>query len=139
MESSMARTRYVPESEKPEPRYGKGDVDFRHATNTEVPDDTKTAWEFQSVERFVEFMIEEDRTAFTTAELVALATNTGVYNTTLRIMLEDYGLTLNGRKPERNFATFGTNQHDRFTNSEARQMNGGGGGDSIMGFAGRVG
>ena len=91
------------------------------------------------MERFVEFLLEEDRVTFTTAELVQLARCTGVYNSTLRFMLEEYGLTLQGPVRERNFATFGTNQHDRWTNSEARRMNGGGGGDSIIGFAGRVG
>lgn len=135
----MARTRYVPESDKPEPRYGKGDEDFRHAGNVQPPPDESNAWEFESVANFVEFRTEDERTTFTTAELVALAARTGVYNTTLRQLLESKGLKLIGRTPERTFATFGTNQHDRWSNAEARRMNGGGGGDSIMGFAGRVG
>lgn len=135
----MARTRYIPETDKPEPRYGKGDADFNRAGFEVVRPDESEAWEFASIENFVEFLMDDDRTTFTTAELVALVARTGIYNTTLRHMLEDYGLTLVGPVRERNFATFGTNQHNRWTNSEARRMNGGGGGDSIIGIAGRVG
>ena len=132
----MARTRYVPESDKPEPRYGKGDEDFRHAGNVQLPPDESNAWEFESVANFVEFLTEDERTTFKTAELVALAARTGVYNTTLRQLLESKGLKLIGRTPERTFATFGTNQHDRWVGSGTH---GGGGGDSIIGIAGRVG
>jgi hypothetical protein len=135
----MARTRFQPEREKPEPRYGKGDEDFRHAVNIETPPDDSEAWEFASIANFCEHMAEEERITFTTDELVALAARTGVYNTTLRQVLESKGLKLVGRTPERKFATFGTNQHDRWTCEESRRMNGGGGGDSLIGIAGRVG
>jgi len=134
----VARTRYIPEIEKPEPRYGKGDKDFksvgfddhRPATKEEVP------WEFQSIGNFVEQMDEEERDHFTTAELVQLSANLGVYNKTVRGILEGHGLRLVGPVRERSFATFGTNQHDRWVNSGTH---GGGGGDSIMGIAGRDG
>lgn len=132
----MARTRYVPEAEKREPRYGKGDEDFRHAGNDELPSDDSEAWEFESIANFCEHLADEERTTFTTPELVALATRTGTYNTTLRMVLESKGLTLVGIVRERSFATFGTNQHDRWINSGTH---GGGGGDSITGFAGRAG
>lgn len=132
----MARTRFIPEREKPEPRYGKGDKDFRHAGNVDLPPDESEAWEFASIANFVEYMGDEERTTFTTPELVALATRTGIHNTTLHRMLEDKGFKLVGRTPERTFATFGTNQHDRWINSGTH---GGGGGDSIIGFAGRAG
>lgn len=135
----MARTRFLPETEKPEPRYGKKDADWHTAVVVDVPQDDSEGWEFQSVERFVEFLIEEDRDTFTTAELVSLAKVTGIFNTQLRIQLEGFGLRLVPIQGERKFRTFGDNPHDRWTNSEARRMNGGGGGDSIMGIAGRVG
>lgn len=136
----MARCYYIPEREKLEPRFGKGDPDFKYKGEP-ISDtvDESDGWEFQSVDRFIQFLTEEDRETFTTAELVTLATKLGVYNKTLRFMLEEHGFTLQGPVREKNFATFGTNQHDRFTNPEARRMNGGGGGDSIIGFAGRVG
>lgn len=132
----MARTRYVPETEKPEPRYGKGDEDFRHMGNVQPTPDESNAWEFASVDNFVEFLSDDERITFTTVELVALAARTRIFNTTLRHLLEGKGLELVGRSPERSFATFGTNQHDRWVNSGTH---GGGGGDSITGFAGRAG
>lgn len=131
----MARTRFVPEYEKPERRYGKDDPDFKTAGfDTSANDDADTDWEFQSVENFVEQVTDEDRDYFTTAELVALAQGTGIFNTVLRHTLEGYGLKLRAPDRERNFATFGTNQHDRWTCEEARRMNGGGGGGAIMGM-----
>ena len=135
----MARTSYIPEKEKPEPRYGKGDADFRTAGKDVVPPNDAEGWEFQSIANFLEFMTEECLDTFSTADLVALAANTGIYNRTLRFMLEESGLKLKGVEPEKQFRTFGSNPHDRWSNPEARRMNGGGGGDSIMGFAGRAG
>ena len=136
----MARTSYQPERDKLEPRYGKGDPDFKHVGfGDETPKQAQEAPEMASVAEFVSFLEEEERTEYTTAELVELAENTGIYNTTLRHMLTERGFTLKGRTAERSFATFGTNQHDRWTCEESRRMNGGGGGDSIIGIAGRVG
>lgn len=134
----MARTRFQPERERPEPRYGKGDLDQSIPVDPRANDDEAMP-EYESVEDFVQYILDCERTSFTTAELVTLAAETGIYNPLLREMLEEYGLKLVGCKPERKFATFGTNQHDRWTCEESRRMNGGGGGDSLIGMVGRVG
>lgn len=133
----MARTRYVPEQEKRERRFGRDDEDFKTAGfDATTKRDEDTPWEFQSIENFVEQLLDEDRDWFTTAELVGLASGTGGNNRALRIELESLGLKLRGPNRERDFATFGTNQHDRWKNEEARRINGGGGGNSIMGMVG---
>ena len=129
----MTRTRYIPEQEKLERRFGRDDPDFKKAGfDAPANADEETPWEFLSVDNFLEQVLDEDRDYFTTAELVALAKGTGTYNTVLRDTLEGHGLTLRAPDRERNFATFGTNQHDRWINSGTC---GGGGGGSIIGMA----
>jgi len=135
----MARTSYVPEKEKPEPRFGKGDADFRHMENPELPPELEEEPEFASVEDFVQFMMDSDRDTFTTSELVKLHLYTGIYNTTLRIMLEGYGLNLKGVTPQRDVRTFSSNPHDRWYGPGSSPTHGGGGGDQITGIAGRAG
>lgn len=132
----MARTRYIPEQEKRERRFGRDDEDFKtEGFDEPVPSsDNETPWEFLSVENFIEQLLDEERDWFTTGELVALAQGTGKFNTMLRLQLEELGLSLRAPGREKNFATFGTNQHDRFLTPEAKQMSGGGGGNSILGM-----
>lgn len=129
----MSRTRFQPDREKPERRYGRDDPDQSIPIDRHVVDEFTP--EYESVEDFVQYAMDCERDTFTTQELVTLANETGIHNTTLRETLENYGLKLVGRKPEREFATFGTNQHDRWTCEEALRMNGGGGGNSIIGMA----
>lgn len=53
--------------------------------------------EFKSVEAFVEFCIDDERTEFTHEDLMALNYRTHVPVCTLRVQLEAYGLTLKAR------------------------------------------
>ena len=130
----MARTRWVPEQEKPEPRYGKGDRDARDEGDSFEEPVGETPWEFLSVANFLEQLAEEERAWYTTAELVGLAAGTGTNNRTLHVLLEGHGFILRGQKSERAVRTFGDNPHDRWTCAEALRMNGGGGGSAIIGM-----
>jgi hypothetical protein len=135
----MARCRYIPEREPSEPRYGKGDEDFKRITRSDPDVVNVEEWEFQSVANFVEFLADEDRTTYTTAELISLASRTGIFNTVLRVQLERHGLSLVGSKTEAKFRTFGDNPHDRWSGPGSSPCHGGGGGDQIMGLAGTAG
>ena len=133
----MARCRYIPEFEKRERRYGRDDADFKKAGFEPERDESaedETPWEFQSVENFVEDKMDSNCTTFTGVELQKLSTAVGIGYPVVRVTLEGYGLSVATPQRERNFATFGTNQHDRWTNEESRRMSGGGGGGSIMGM-----
>ena len=131
----MARTRYVPETEKAERRYGKDDDDFKTAGFDEGPtvsDDE--AWEFQSVANFVEDKLDCECATFTGGELQRLAKTTGIAYPLVRDELFSYGLKLAGYQAEKTFRTFGDNPHNRWLTDEAKRMSGGGGGGSIMGM-----
>lgn len=131
----MARCRYIPESDKPERRYGKDDDDFKTAgfDNTPVANDD-TPWEFLSVSNFVEDKLDCDCTTFTGGELQRLAKATGIAYPLVKDELLSYGLTLAVTTPEKTFRTFGDNPHNRWLTDEAKRMSGGGGGGSIMGM-----
>lgn len=132
----MARSRFIPEAEKPERRYGRDDEDFRYAGfEPEPTGKEEIPWELQSVANFVEDKMDCDQTTFTGGELQALAANTGIPYILIKDEIQSFGLSLAGMKREPTFRTFGDNPHDRWTNEEARRMNGGGGGGSIMGMA----
>ena len=136
----MARTRWIPEAEKPEPRYGKGDPDARdEGDDLGEPAEEPTPWEFESLGNFLEYLLDEERDWYTTEELVGLAAGTQNNNRTLRVYLETQGLSLRGREPEKAFRTFGDNPHDRWHGKGSCNTHGGGGGDSLVGMVGRVG
>ena len=131
----MARSRFIPETEKPERRYGRDDEDFR--TTGFDPEPTgkeEIPWELQSVANFVEDKMDCDQTTFTGGELQALAANTGIPYILIKDELTSFGLSLAGMKREPTFRTFGDNPHNRWLTPEARQGAGGGGGGSIMGM-----
>ena len=130
----MARSRFIPETEKPERRYGRDDEDFRYAGFEPEPTGNEIPWELQSVANFVEDKMDCNQTTFNGGELQTLAANTGIPYILIKDELQSFGLVLAGMKREPTFRTFGDNPHDRWTNEEARRMNGGGGGGSIMGM-----
>ena len=93
--------------------------------------------EYQTVEDFVMFCLEDDRATFSHLELRALALNTKTSGTKVREELEgSYGLKLLERPALKHIRGFTANPHDRWI---ASGNCGGSGGDQILGFAGRRG
>ena len=62
--------------------------------------------EFASVEAFVEYLCDDDRTSFDWRHLNCLSDRTGQPNRLLRRALESWGLTLEERRPERRVRGF---------------------------------
>ena len=92
--------------------------------------------EFQSVETFAEFLVDEDRTSFTAAEVNAIAVATRTSHHKVRVALEGYGLTLERRANEQRVRGFQTSSHDRYFGPGAEKTHGGSGWEQIAGFAG---
>ena len=135
----MTRTRFVPEQEKPERRYGRDDADFKTEGFAPESKDPEVEWEFLSVENFVEDKLDSDATTYTGGELQRLAQTTNTPYPLVKDQLMAYGLTLAAPKAERTFRTFGDNPHNRWLTDDAKRMSGGGGGGAIMGMVDRVG
>jgi|ERR1700690_1945035 len=91
--------------------------------------------EFKSVEAFIEFCMDDERTEFTHENLTALnyQTRTPVYS--IRAQLEAYGLTLKTRAIPRKTRGFSTSDNaGRFEGF----VGGGSGGDQIFGMVGAI-
>jgi hypothetical protein len=95
--------------------------------------------EFESVEAFVEFLCDDDRTSFTHGELAILNARLHVATRLLRRELEGYGLTLRGQLHEARIRTVQDNPHDRWFGPGSSPTYGGSGWEQIAGFAGPEG
>jgi hypothetical protein len=102
-------------------------------------DDDEDAPEFESVEAFVEYLLEEDRSSFTSAELQKLATRLGRRPREVRKELEGYGLVPLLHGAENRVRTFRDNPHDRWYGPGSSPTHGGSGWEQIAGQAGREG
>lgn len=92
-----------------------------------------TKWEMQSIENFVEQLVDEDRTTYSRAELLELAESLKLQTPQVVYQLETYGLKVEAFKPERNVRTYSDNPHNLWSHPDM-QCGGGSGGDAIMGF-----
>lgn len=95
--------------------------------------------EFESLELFVEFMIDEERSVFTHDELRLLMFSLKRSAQPVRKELESYGLKLAVRPVERAVRGFLTNSNDRWYGPGSSPMHGGSGWEQISGFAGQKG
>ncbi len=95
--------------------------------------------EYESVEAFVEFCIEDERDKYDHEDLTHLSVNLKLSPNKIRKELEEYGLTLKYREKEKDMRGFNTNDHDRWYGPGADRSHGGSGQDQISGFAGREG
>ena len=93
--------------------------------------------EYESVEAFVEFCLDDDRDSFTAEDLQALSAATQTSIKKLRVVLEGWGLSLAHRPSERRVRGFTANPHDRFYGPGSSPMHGGSGWEQINGFAGQ--
>ena len=93
--------------------------------------------EYQSVESFATFLLDDDRTSFRLGEAGKVAIATGVSNlTVVRELTEGYGFTYLPPAAPKAVRGFTANNNNRW---EGNPGAGGGGGDSLTGFAGREG
>ena len=70
--------------------------------------------EYASVVEFVEYMLDDERTAFTADDLNKLNKYTGTATRLLRRELEGYGLEFNGIEKPRPFRGVKTSSNDRW-------------------------
>lgn len=95
--------------------------------------------EFASVEDFVEFLVDDDRTGFDWRHLNCLSSRTGRSNRELRRELESWGFVLAERQAPRQHRGFNSNPHDRWYGPGSCPTHGGSGWEEITGMAGRKG
>lgn len=93
--------------------------------------------EFESIETFVEFCIDDERSEFSHEDLQALCFRTQSSSCKVRAELESFGLVLAKRQPERRVRGVRTSSHDRYYGPGACKTHGGSGWEQINGFAGR--
>jgi len=98
-----------------------------------------TAPEYESIETFVEYVLDEDRTTFDHNDLGELAYGLQRSRCKVRAELEGYGLTLAPRAFEKRVRGFTTSSNDRFFGPGACKSHGGSGWEQISGFAGQRG
>lgn len=79
--------------------------------------------EYESPDALAEYLFEDERTEFTTAELVAVASRARKSSHEVRTALESYGLRLVANPRKREVRGFTSNPHNRY----AGTGNGGGG------------
>lgn len=92
--------------------------------------------EYESVDAFAEFCIDDERDFFTTADMMALNQATSVRLQDVRKALEGYGLRFVPRERQKAVRGFTSNPHDRWYGPGADRTFGGSGQDQINGFAG---
>jgi hypothetical protein len=92
--------------------------------------------EHESVEAFVQFCLDDDRSSFSPDDVTAICLSTHQRRQDVRRELEGYGLSYSGMRQERTVRGFQSNSHDRWS---AYPSHGGSGWEQIAGFAGREG
>ena len=92
-----------------------------------------TKWEMQSIENFVEQLVDEERTTYSRAELLELAESLKLQTLQVVYQLEFYGIKPEPYKAERKVRTYSDNPHNLWSHPDM-QCGGGSGGNSIMGF-----
>jgi hypothetical protein len=91
--------------------------------------------EFESIETFATFLIDDDREEFTHEELIALNTNLHIPIGKIKKELESYGFKLAHRPIEKHTRGFTTSSNDRWFGPGAQKTHGGAGIDYSTGRA----
>jgi len=91
----------------------------------------KSAPEYKSIEDFVQYMIDDERTEFTNEDLAALNYRTRTPVAQIRKALEAYGLKLSIRDPEKRTRGYTTSDHDRWFGPGSEATHGGSGFDNL--------
>ncbi len=95
--------------------------------------------EYESVEAFVECLLDDEAEGFTAEDLRALSYHTQTSIKKVRAELEDWGFSLSPRQPERRVRGYTANPHDRFYGPGSMPTYGGSGWEQISGFGGPEG
>lgn len=95
--------------------------------------------EFNSVEDFAEYLVDDDRTSFNWRHLNCLSDRLGRSNRALRRELESWGFTLTERGKPRSHRGFNANDNDRWYGPGSSPSHGGSGWSEITGMAGQEG
>ena len=108
--------------------------------NTPYGDRDPSDPEYDSVEEFAEYLIDDEQTTFTIEDIRCLNFRHQLRIQVIRAALEDWGLTYIPcplRVPK--VRGFTTNSNDRFYGPGSSRMHGGSGHEQINGFAGQEG
>jgi hypothetical protein len=100
---------------------------------------TPTAPEYESIESFVQYVMDEEQDQFTHEDLGELAYGLQRSRNKVRADLESYGLKLAPRAFEKRTRGFTTSSNDRWFGPGSSPMHGGSGWEQINGFAGQKG
>ena len=95
--------------------------------------------EYKSVEAFVEYCMDDERTSYSTEDLQKLHRGTQRRLQELRKELDSYGLTFEPRTSQKAVRGFSSNPHDRWYGKGADRSFGGSGWEQIGGWAGQEG
>jgi len=95
--------------------------------------------EHESIEGFVEYLLDEDRSEFTHEDLQQLAHALKRSTQGIRKELESWGLKLTLRQHEQHVRGINTSSNDRFWGPGSSKMHGGSGWEQVLGFAGQKG
>lgn len=95
--------------------------------------------EYASVEDFVDYLLDDERTVFTLSEVAKVASATGWTNKAVIVELKSYGLTYREPQFGRRIRGFTTNSNDRWYGPGSSPSHGGSGWEQIGGFAGQTG
>ena len=95
--------------------------------------------EHESIEAFVEYMMDDEQDTFTHADLNQLAAATETSNHKVRAALEGFGLKLANRPNAKRVRGVTTNSNDRWYGPGAERTHGGSGWEQINGFGGQDG
>lgn len=90
-------------------------------------------WEMQSIENFVEQLLEEERETYTRQEIIELSESLSLQIPQVTYALEGFGIKAAVISPEKKIRTYSDNPHNLW-NSPGMNCGGGSGGNSIMGL-----
>lgn len=91
--------------------------------------------EYESIETFAQFLLDDDRDEFTHEDLMALNQNTQQTVGAIRSELEAIGFKLAMRAPEKHIRGFRTSSNDRWFGPGSQKTHGGSGIDTSTGRA----
>ncbi len=91
--------------------------------------------EYESIESFVEYVLDDEVEEYTHNDLTALNRRLNIPTHVIRDQLDDYGLTLVRRAPEKKTRGFNTSSNDRWYGPGSCKTHGGAG---LAGDTGRA-
>ena len=92
--------------------------------------------EYESIEEFVQYLLDEDRDWYDHRDLQALSYSLRLSSHKVRAQLDDWGLHLVRREPEREVRGYSSWDENRW---QGNPCGGGSGWEQVAGFAGKKG